>query len=142
VHPSGLAVRGLFAAGPGDMPGRVALYLDRTGQVRPIGPGGLVCCILQSLALKEAERLAAEQLNLIHVVGGGAKNGFLNQLVADATDSRVIAGPYMAKTSFIADFSSPKRGMTLDLRRSSSKERSVRHTLLRVSDRWNRGVGV
>jgi sugar (pentulose or hexulose) kinase len=87
---------------PGDMPGRIASFLRGTGQIHPIGSGGLVRCILESLALKyrivleQAERLTGRQVDVIHVVGGGASNAFLNQSVANATGRRVLAGPVEA----------------------------------------------
>ena len=87
---------------PGDMPERIASYLERTGQPLPPGPGALVRCILESLALKyeavlaECERLTGRTVEAIHVVGGGARNGLLNQLVADVTQRPVLAGPIEA----------------------------------------------
>ena len=86
----------------GDMPARIYSYLDRTGQPHPEGPGGLVRCILESLALRyktvleEAERLTRQSVEVIHIVGGGAQNELLNQWVADATGRRVVAGPVEA----------------------------------------------
>jgi sugar (pentulose or hexulose) kinase len=35
-------------------------------------------------------------LNIIHVIGGGSRNKFLNQLTAEATCKEVIAGPVEA----------------------------------------------
>jgi rhamnulokinase len=87
---------------PGAMPERIISYLERTDQPSPMGAGGVVRCILESLALKyrtvleEAERLTTRQVQVIHVVGGGAQNRFLNQLVADVTGRRVLAGPVEA----------------------------------------------
>jgi rhamnulokinase len=87
---------------PGDMPDRIASYLERTGQRLPPGPGALIRCILESLALKyqavlaECERLSGRTVQTIHVVGGGARNGLLNQLVADVTERPVLAGPVEA----------------------------------------------
>ena len=86
----------------GDMPARIYSFLDRTGQPHPEGPGGLVRCILESLALRyktvleEAERLTRQSVEVIHIAGGGAQNDVLNQWVADATGRRVVAGPVEA----------------------------------------------
>ena len=39
------------------------------------------------------EKLLAKQFDVLHIVGGGSKNVFLNQLAADACGIPVIAGP-------------------------------------------------
>ena len=84
------------------MPARIASYLERTGQRLSPGPGALIRCILESLALKyqavlgECDRLSGRTVRTIHVVGGGARNGLLNQLVADVTERPVLAGPVEA----------------------------------------------
>jgi rhamnulokinase len=86
-------------ADPGDMPGRIAEYCDRTGQPRPGDDGAVVRCILESLALKHAETvatlgaLAGRDLETIHVVGGGARNELLCRWTADAACMTVVAGP-------------------------------------------------
>lgn len=87
----------LFA--PGDMPARVALLCQQSGQRVPQTPAQFTRIILDSLA--EAYRAAIERLeeatgrsiDVIHMVGGGARNALLCQLTADATRRRVIAGP-------------------------------------------------
>ena len=56
-------------------------------------------CVLESLArryrevLENLERLSGRRVDVIHIVGGGSKNMLLNQLVADCTGRRVVAGP-------------------------------------------------
>ncbi len=90
-----------FAA-PGDMPARIAAYCTRTGQSPPQGAGAMTRCILESLAL--AWRSALDQIagvvgyefDALHIVGGGARNTLLCQMVADATGLPVLAGPVEA----------------------------------------------
>lgn len=61
--------------------------------------GQIVRLILESLAASHADAL--DQLELVtgsriedvHIVGGGALNGLLNQLTADRSGRRVLAGP-------------------------------------------------
>jgi rhamnulokinase len=70
--------------------------------VVPTTPGGVTRLILESLAVSHAE--AIEQLEAltgvhaatVHVVGGGALNDLLNQLLADRCGRRVLAGPVEA----------------------------------------------
>ena len=58
--------------------------------------------ILYSLAvryrevLKTLEGLTGRAVDVIHIVGGGSRNGLLNQLTADVTGRRVVAGPVEA----------------------------------------------
>lgn len=84
---------------PGHMPQRIAEYCAKTGQPAPEGPGAMVRCILESLALRYRqvleglETLVGRPLPVIHIVGGGSQNRVLNQLVADATGKTVVAGP-------------------------------------------------
>ena len=70
-----------------------------TGQPIPEDAGALARCIFESLALsyrqvrEELEALRGRALSLIHIVGGGCQNAFLNQLTADASGLPVSAGP-------------------------------------------------
>jgi rhamnulokinase len=84
---------------PGDMPRKIAEHCRSTGQPTPATHGEFVRCILESLAhryrevLEDLERLSGRRIEVIHIVGGGSKNQLLNQLVADCTGRRVVAGP-------------------------------------------------
>jgi rhamnulokinase len=87
---------------PGDMPARIAAYCSRTGQRPPEGRAAVVRCILESLALghraaiRDAARLSGRSVEVVHVVGGGARNTLLCQLTADACGLPVVAGPVEA----------------------------------------------
>jgi rhamnulokinase len=84
---------------PGDMPGRIASWLAGRGEAGPDWPAETVRCILDSLALAyrraigQAQSLSCRQADVVHVVGGGARNSLLCQLTADATGLPVVAGP-------------------------------------------------
>ena len=87
---------------PGDMPARIAAWLQAAGRPVPHDRPGIVRCILESLAaeyartIDDAARLADRSIDVIHVVGGGSKNGLLCQLTANATGRTVVAGPVEA----------------------------------------------
>jgi sugar (pentulose or hexulose) kinase len=87
---------------PANMPEAIADACRRTGQQVPEQPGAFARAIFDSLALKSRvvlewlEALAGHPLTTIRVVGGGARNRLLNQLIADATGRVVIAGPVEA----------------------------------------------
>ena len=87
---------------PGDMPARVADACRRTGQRPPDGRAGTVRCILDSLALayrrtvRQVQELSGRHADVVHLVGGGARNELLCQLTADACGLPVVAGPVEA----------------------------------------------
>jgi rhamnulokinase len=84
---------------PGNHPKGIREYCRKTGQEAPEDAGSITRIILQSLAarykqvLETLERLTGRRIEVIHIVGGGSRNKLLNQLAADFTDRRVIAGP-------------------------------------------------
>ncbi|GHJ47156.1 carbohydrate kinase [Catellatospora sp. TT07R-123] len=87
---------------PGDMPARIRQACLRTGQPVPESPAALTRCILDSLALahartvRQAQQLSGQDVEVVHVVGGGARNALLCQLTADACGLPVLAGPVEA----------------------------------------------
>ncbi|MFG2647935.1 rhamnulokinase family protein [Streptomyces sp. NPDC048436] len=84
---------------PGNMPHRIAEACRATGQPVPATPAETTRCILDSLALahrraiEDAQRLAGRAVDVVHIVGGGARNALLCQLTADACGLSVVAGP-------------------------------------------------
>lgn len=84
---------------PDDMPAVISQFCVRTHQPAPKSPGGYSRAILESLAFKyrlvlaSLERITGERIAQIRVIGGGCKNRLLNQLTADATGRKVVAGP-------------------------------------------------
>ena len=84
---------------PADMPAAIREACRRGGQPQPAGQAGLVRCVLDSLAaayaraVGDAVRLSGRPVEVVHLVGGGARNGLLCQLTADACGLPVLAGP-------------------------------------------------
>ena len=87
---------------PGDVPGRIAEFCRETGQTPPQDVPATVRCILDSLALahrrtvRRAAELSGREVEVVHLVGGGARNTLLCQLTADACGLPVLAGPVEA----------------------------------------------
>jgi len=87
---------------PGDMPARIRSFCAETGQEPPREPGEYARCVFESLALRyrrviaQAEGLSGQRVDVVHIVGGGARNALLCQLTADATGLPVVAGPVEA----------------------------------------------
>ena len=94
------------AYGPFAVPGRMLEKIDEfalaTKQPVPTGPSEYVRCCLESLALAcrytldLLEDVLDRRFNVVHVVGGGARNLLLNQMIANATGRKVIVGPIEA----------------------------------------------
>lgn len=84
---------------PGRMPEQIAAHCHKTGQPVPAEPGAMCRAILESLAetyksvLEKLEGLTSQRIEIVHIVGGGSRNALLNQLAADRTGRRVLAGP-------------------------------------------------
>lgn len=86
----------------GNLPDKIRSYCKNTNQPVPETIGQLVRCIYESLALKY--RLALEQISectgkkfdVLHLMGGGTKDGFLCELAAQSLGIDVIAGPIEA----------------------------------------------
>lgn len=86
----------------GDMPARIARLCAVTGQTSPHGPGELCRSILTSLAcryrlvLTRIEQVIGHRIEVVHVVGGGARNELLNRLTANLLGRPLLAGPVEA----------------------------------------------
>ena len=82
----------------GNIPERVREFCRKTGQYVPETVGEIMRCIYESLAMKY--RLTFEKLRecterdypVIHVIGGGTKDGLLCQMTANSCDRTVKAG--------------------------------------------------
>jgi rhamnulokinase len=87
---------------PGDMPARIAAACRAVGAPVPASHAQTVRCIVDSLAaahrraVETAVRLSGHPVDVVHVVGGGARNTLLCQLTADACGLPVVAGPVEA----------------------------------------------
>jgi len=83
---------------PADMEEALRTAIRASGQDDPAGKGPLVRCVLESLALEYAKRLASvdelagRKQKAIYLVGGGSHNTLLCQLTANACGVPVHAG--------------------------------------------------
>jgi len=93
-HPS------LFS--PTSMIDTLRNLLKATGQNGECDIGSLLCGFYNSVVMsyrqvfEEIERVTGHHYRDVHIIGGGSKNDFLNQLAANATGKTVIAGPVEA----------------------------------------------
>jgi rhamnulokinase len=111
---------------PGDMPGKIEAFCEKTKQPKPTTRGETVRACLDSLALTYRrtldglEDILGRRIDVIHIVGGGTQNELLNQLTADACGRPVVTGPVEATaignvltqaiaTGAVADLSAARR---------------------------------
>ena len=84
---------------PGGMTQRIIQACQRSTGVVLSGEAEILRCILDSMAVairhavRDAVRLTARPVRTVHVVGGGVANPLFCQLVADACQLPVVAGP-------------------------------------------------
>src|SRR5580692_1043079 len=87
---------------PGAMTQRIIQACLRSTGVVLSGQAEILRCILDSMAVairhavRDAVRLTARPVRTVHVVGGGVANPLFCQLVADACQLPVVAGPVEA----------------------------------------------
>lgn len=91
---------GFFA--PQNMITAIQSWCAERGLQSPVTTGELAAVVLRSLAacysrtLGQIEKITGKKFKAIHVMGGGSKNVYLNQLTANATGLPVFAGPVEA----------------------------------------------
>ena len=86
-------------ANPSSMIEAIQHYCRKTGQSVPETPAEICRCIFDSLALRYRQvfqwmqEFAPFKLEILHIIGGGSLNKYLNQFTANATGATVLAGP-------------------------------------------------
>ncbi|MBN2532859.1 MAG: rhamnulokinase [Spirochaetales bacterium] len=87
---------------PGNMVNEIRNFCLESHQGAPDSAGGIVRCIIDSLALmyrytlKEIEEAAGCGIDMVTIIGGGARNKFLCQATADVTGRKIMCGPVEA----------------------------------------------
>ena len=86
-------------ANPASMLEAIRQYCRQTNQAVPETPAGICRCIFDSLAMRYKQvfqwlqEFSSTPLNILHIIGGGSLNQYLNQFTANATGVTVLAGP-------------------------------------------------
>ncbi len=84
---------------PDSMIEQIKLECEQTNQAVPQTVGEIMQCVYQSLAVKYAKTIkllesqTKKQYKNLHIVGGGCKDDYLNELTAKACGITVHAGP-------------------------------------------------
>lgn len=86
-------------ANPASMIEAIRQYCKGTDQYVPETPAEICRCIFDSLALRYKQvfgylvEMASFPIEVLHIIGGGSLNKYLNQFTANATGVTVLAGP-------------------------------------------------
>ena len=86
-------------ANPSSMIGAIQQYCQQTNQPVPETPAEICRCIFDSLALRYKQvfqwlqEFSPFKLEVLHIIGGGSLNKYLNQFTANSTGATVLAGP-------------------------------------------------
>ena len=86
-------------ANPQSMIEAIQQYCHKSSQPIPQTPAEICRCIFDSLALRYRQvfewmrEMSPFSLNVLHIIGGGSQNKYLNQFTANATGITVLAGP-------------------------------------------------
>ncbi len=86
-------------ANPSSMVGAIQEYCEKTHQHVPQTHGEFCRCIFESLALRYRQIFtwlkdyADFDINVLHIIGGGSLNPYLNQFTANSCGVTVLAGP-------------------------------------------------
>ena len=86
-------------ANPASMVDAIQQYCRNTGQHVPEGYAEICRCIFDSLALRYRQvfgwlrEMAGYPLDVLHIIGGGSLNEYLDQFTANSCGVRVLAGP-------------------------------------------------
>lgn len=97
--PSRVDVNDDVFLAPDSMIQAIKDYCVDTDQQVPESVGELASVIYQSLAecygrtVREIEENTHQEYDCIHIIGGGSNASYLNQLTANATRKKVLAGP-------------------------------------------------
>ena len=84
---------------PSSMIEAIQSYCKKTSQPVPETPAEICRCIFDSLALRYRQiftwlrEFASFPLNVLHIIGGGSLNQYLNQFTANSLGVEVLAGP-------------------------------------------------
>ena len=86
-------------ANPASMVDAITTYCEKTNQPIPQGYAQTCRCIFDSLALRYRQvfawlkEFADFDINVLHIIGGGSKNEYLDQFTANSCGVTVLAGP-------------------------------------------------
>ena len=145
-------------ANPSNMQEAIQQYCRNTSQPVPEGYAEITRCILESLALRYKQvfnyltEMASFPIEVLHVIGGGSRNAYLNQFTANATGAEILAGPTEGtalgnimvqawseeqKTGFAPLLSHSQASRIWDLRRIIANSLELKHFAPQDKAEWD-----
>ena len=131
---------------PQEMPSALSGALSRIGQPVPETKGGMVRCILESLALAtrrvldQLREVSGRKIGCLHIIGGGTRNELLCRFTADATGLEVLAGPAEATAVgnlLMQAMAAGRLGTLSELRSMVRRSFPIKHYEPRDRARWD-----
>lgn len=87
---------------PEHMITEIQQYFKERNRQAPEHVGEIASCVYRSLAycykdaVEELEHITGKQYAVINIIGGGCQNQLLNEMIAEVTGKKVVAGPVEA----------------------------------------------
>lgn len=131
---------------PGNIPKRIQVFCQRTGQEVPETIGEIVRCIDESLALKyrvvleEIKDCTNKTYKNLYIVGGGNQSQLLCQMTANACKCNVVAGSSEATVLGNMIIQLISRGVIKDIktaREMISQSNEIKHYKNEDGDAWD-----
>lgn len=133
-------------ANPSSMVEAIQQYCRETGQHVPEGYAEICRCIFESLALRYRQvfgylkEMSSFPIDVLHIIGGGSLNDYLNQFTSNSTGVDVLAGPQegtalgniMIQAKAAGDVSD-----IWDMRRIIADSLSLKHFAPQDKEQWD-----
>lgn len=134
-------------ANPSSMVEAIQQYCSETGQHVPEGYAEICRCIFESLALRYRQvfgylkEMSSFPIDVLHIIGGGSLNDYLNQFTSNSTGVEVLAGPQegtalgniMIQAKAAGDVSD-----IWDMRRIIANSLSLKHFVPQDKEQWEK----
>lgn len=134
-------------ANPSSMIEAIQEYCRKTGQYVPEGYAEICRCIFESLALRYRQvftylkEMSSFPINVLHIIGGGSLNDYLNQFTSSSTGVEVLAGPQEGTALGNIMMQAKTAGEVKDvwdMRRIIANSLSLKHFVPQDKEQWDR----
>lgn len=134
-------------ANPSSMIEAIQEYCRKTGQHVPEGYAEICRCIFESLALRYRQvftylkEMSSFPINVLHIIGGGSLNDYLNQFTSSSTGVEVLAGPQEGTALGNIMMQAKTAGEVKDvwdMRRIIANSLSLKHFVPQDKEQWDR----
>lgn len=137
-------------ANPSSMVDAIRQYCRETGQHVPEGYAEISRCIFESLALRYRQvfgylkEMSSFPIYVLHIIGGGSLNDYLNQFTSNSTGVEVLAGPQEGTALGNIMIQAKTAGDVKDIwdmRRIIANSLSLKHFVPQDKELWEKAYG-